>query len=661
MFTLLGLFAFSLSAAEKTPLTAVRIEGLTGLSEEEVITRLGGRLDFVTSRPPSRSRADDADFLVSRLLEKEGYSDVTISWKIPADRKSIILRVSSGPRLTIKDVEIQGAPEEDADIMKQYFTGKSLLGGETEVPYLPDKVEKASQSAITYLKAQGYWKAKGNLGPPAINIESRTVDLSVDANPGPLHKIVSLDLDGKLIPEIPKLPKQLERFLGRTSSAATLREIRDGTTAAMRDKGYQFANSTLEADHRNGETRLNLILEPGKRYRLRQAQITGAEGTDISRVQKLFKRSSGKPYDENKIKKLRNSLLSTGAFDAVNRDREIDEDARSIDVTLHLKEGKPKGISYYLGAGSIEGFIVGASYYNRNFLSKLYNYNIAAEYSGIGFLGQVSVTDPFVLGYDLRATPRAFALTRTYDEYRKLEVGFGLNVSTELTDRQILELDTQFSYATVEPEDLPASALGSTDYLLTSLGATWYYDSRDSKASPTKGLYARVRAELGAVAAETPNAFLRLNGQLSYHLPINDKSRLGLNLRTGILSPADGDELPIDLRYFLGGADSVRSFPFRELGPNINGTARGGEAFWYANAEYIRKLAGPVYGVVFFDAGSLDESALAWPSFDPKLAAGLGLRIDLPIGPVRLEYGRSLNPAPEDPAGAFHFAIGASF
>jgi outer membrane protein assembly factor BamA len=595
------------------------------------------------------------------LLEKEGYSDVTISWRIPSDRKSIILRVSSGPRLVIDEVEVVGVPDEEAETMAQYFTGKALLGGETNTPYLPEKVAEATQSSVTYLKAQGYWAATGELAEPSINLEKRTVDLTVQTNPGPLHKIASLEIDGTIPPELPELPNTLQQYLTQTATAATLREIRDGTTSEMRDKGYQFASSSLEAQHEKGQSRLKLTLQPGQRYLFRGTTITGAEGIDLARVRKLFNRSSGKPYDEKEVTKLRNSILATGAFDAIDRDRTIDEEARAIDVTLHLKEGKPKGISYYLGAGTIEGFILGASYYDRNFLDKLYNFNVAAEYSAIGFLGEVSVTDPFLLGYDLRATPRAFALTRTFDEYFKFETGFGFTLSYQPTPRQIWEADARFSYATVQPEDLPASALGATDYLLTTIGATWLYDARDSKVSPTEGLFARVRAELGAVSAETPNAFFRLNGQVSYHLPLNEKSRLGFNLRTGILSPTDGDELPIDLRYFLGGPESVRSFPFRELGPSVNGTARGGQAFWSANAEYIRKLAGPLYGVAFFDAGSLDESALAWPSFEPKLAAGIGLRLDLPIGPIRFEYGRALNPDDGDPSGAFHFAIGAAF
>jgi hypothetical protein len=80
LVALLGLCSSALLAEDAPKITEVRIVDLSGMTEEEVLARLGGRLDFITSRPPSRSRADDADFLVSRLLEKEGYSDVTISW-----------------------------------------------------------------------------------------------------------------------------------------------------------------------------------------------------------------------------------------------------------------------------------------------------------------------------------------------------------------------------------------------------------------------------------------------------------------------------------------------------------------------------------------------------------------------------------------------------
>ncbi|MDB2673983.1 BamA/TamA family outer membrane protein [Akkermansiaceae bacterium] len=55
----------------------------------------------------------------------------------------------------------------------------------------------------------------------------------------------------------------------------------------------------------------------------------------------------------------------------------------------------------------------------------------------------------------------------------------------------------------------------------------------------------------------------------------------------------------------------------------------------------------------FIDAAGLDSEV--------ELAAGIGVRINLPVGPIRLEYGRSLSQDSGEPGGAFHFAIGTTF
>jgi outer membrane protein insertion porin family len=123
----------------------------------------------------------------------------------------------------------------------------------------------------------------------------------------------------------------------------------------------------------------------------------------------------------------------------------------------------------------------------------------------------------------------------------------------------------------------------------------------------------------------------------------------------------DGENLPIDLRLFNGGARSVRSFPERELGPAVNGFPTGGEAMWNTNAELIRNITGAVKGVAFLDAGTLSRGYDQLFSSDIELAVGLGIRLDLPIGPVRVEYGYNLTRDAGEPNGTFHFAIGCAY
>ncbi len=119
--------------------------------------------------------------------------------------------------------------------------------------------------------------------------------------------------------------------------------------------------------------------------------------------------------------------------------------------------------------------------------------------------------------------------------------------------------------------------------------------------------------------------------------------------------------MPVDLRVFNGGARSVRSFPERELGPTFGGDAYGGEFGWVVNAELSRNLTGVLMGVVFVDAGGLVGNYLAPREEGVEIAAGLGVRLDLPIGPVRLEYGHNMTQGRGEPSGTWHFAIGTTF
>ena len=106
----------------------------------------------------------------------------------------------------------------------------------------------------------------------------------------------------------------------------------------------------------------------------------------------------------------------------------------------------------------------------------------------------------------------------------------------------------------------------------------------------------------------------------------------------------------------------MRSYRFNELGPRTRSNdPLGGETYWVTNAEYVHVLFGPLKGVGFVDAGHLSAIGNGFDFASPEVAAGLGIRIDLPVGPIRLEYGHNLTQDLGEPSGTWHFAIGTAF
>ena len=135
-----------------------------------------------------------------------------------------------------------------------------------------------------------------------------------------------------------------------------------------------------------------------------------------------------------------------------------------------------------------------------------------------------------------------------------------------------------------------------------------------------------------------------------------------LFIRSQTSGSGEATAIPIDERFFNGGADTVRSFGERELGPHDNhGHPVGGEFFTVFNVEYTFPIFGELQGAVFTDAGNLLPTSEDIGLNDMRYAVGAGLRYKLPVGPIRLDYGVNPDPRPFEDFGAFHFSFGFAF
>ena len=80
------------------------------------------------------------------------------------------------------------------------------------------------------------------------------------------------------------------------------------------------------------------------------------------------------------------------------------------------------------------------------------------------------------------------------------------------------------------------------------------------------------------------------------------------------------------------------------------------------NVEYVFPLVlADLRGAVFFDAGDLESRAQDIGFSHEHYGIGLGVRYNLPIGPLRIDYGINPNPGRNDSIGAFHLSFGVAF
>jgi len=116
-------------------------------------------------------------------------------------------------------------------------------------------------------------------------------------------------------------------------------------------------------------------------------------------------------------------------------------------------------------------------------------------------------------------------------------------------------------------------------------------------------------------------------------------------------------------RFFLGGGDSIRGFEYRDVGPrDSNDEPIGGEAMIAGSLEYTFPLVSKIRGAAFFDMGNVYSTPSDF--MDGIVASvGMGVRLNLPVGPIKLDYGIPIitDDWTEGENGAFSFNVGTIF
>jgi len=655
-----GLFLTVVAAVAKTH---VRIEGMSGRSERQVLELLGGRLVHVKASPAFESLADDAAFMLRQLLAKDGHAGATVDWKI-SGRDEIVLIVHAGRRNYLHKVTVNGVDADDAKKLAKIYAkpaekDQSISSGSP--PFREGDVETGLSYIRQELNARGYWKAEAVIATKTMDPVSGAVNITIDARPGTLFQIARPGVTCAAPSEAKLVSDTASPFVGRVATSGNLNTMRLAVEEEVAERGYPGAKIRMSQTLEAAEFIPGFAIALGKRVKLRHIHIQGLERTEPQRIANRMKILEGEWYDEAAMNKRLREFLSTGAFSSARvESSEAGEDV--IDATLNFKEAKARELSLSAGFGSYQGFITRATYADRNMFGKLLGFSAGLELGTRGMLGELRITDPWLFGSDISTTARIYELIYGREGYLTYESGIDDKFTWKFGKHYSLDLLAGYSIVRTEADELPQDALGENLYTHPRVRLSQTIDFRENPVLPKAGWHLENALQAGVAVGGVTTSYVMAGLSGGWYHKINKDYDLGIGAELGAIMPSgDSGGLPIDLRLFNGGARTVRSFPERELGPSDKGYATGGEGMWCANFELIRNLTDTVKAVTFFDAGALSDQAKGLGGADVELAAGLGIRLELPIGPVRFEYGYNLTKDPGDPSGAFHFAIGCAY
>ena len=115
-------------------------------------------------------------------------------------------------------------------------------------------------------------------------------------------------------------------------------------------------------------------------------------------------------------------------------------------------------------------------------------------------------------------------------------------------------------------------------------------------------------------------------------------------------------------RLFLGGSNNLRGFEYRDVGPkDQNGEPLGGQSMARTTVELTFPIVEKARGALFYDTGFVNVNPWDYNFNDIASDVGIGLRLDLPIGPLRIDYGIPIQKAGNSGGGKINFNVGYQF
>ena len=453
------------------------------------------------------------------------------------------------------------------------------------------------------------------------------------------------------------------------------------------NKAYPFAEVEGSAlvDLNDHSAVITLHIEPGELFYFGEVRISGHEGYVREKIiRRAVTVQPGEKYSDAALDASRRNLFDLNVFKsaAVHTGEPVYEN-NTVPVDVQVTPREKRSVKLGLGYGTDDGVRLQAAWTYRNLTQRADRLTFQARRSDIleNIYGEYLVpyflsaeNNLVVTGGFKREEKDYYTLNSTSAEagfYRKLDMiwfsTFGYNLEVNRPE----DVRTQDADGLTDPRD-------TENYLVSSVKFQLERNSVDNLLNARNGSMIRFSLEHASDYIGSEINYLQpgISGRMFVPLPQNIvlAGRVGF---TTIRKTGNTEYIPISKQFFSGGSKSVRGYGFEKLGVvnkhDVIESVSGLSSF-LANLE----LRFPVYrdfrGVVFLDAGALNNDAFAVDLDSLRYTTGLGLRYNTVIGPLQLDFGYQLNPAKsvaaDDPLlidllekdrWYIHFNIGQSF
>jgi outer membrane protein insertion porin family len=469
-----------------------------------------------------------------------------------------------------------------------------------------------------------------------------TVVFEVIENP----KLKGVELTGAPNVPVDKLKEALGLKPGEIING---RDLQTGLRAllerSVKDYGIPLRIADVAVDE-SGTVKVKLA-----ETRIGKISVSGNGKTKEGVILRELTLKTGDVLDLKELERSLRRVLNLGFFDEVGRKFGETKDPDVADLTIEVKERKTGSVSFGVGYSTSGGFLGYIDVADDNFFGRGQRVNVKWEFGQKRTTYDVGFFEPYLDSHRTSLGVRVYNTQRTLDQYEgsTLKTYNDHQAGGELTLGRPVSEDTRvyakLKMEDVERKDASGNPVAGGTGKNRSMTFSAVNDTRDFFLKPSKGVRSELSVEWAGQMLGSDYTFAKYNADFSKYLKGGPSGQVvALHLGAGYLD-YQGQE-PVLQRFLVGGADTIRGYENNSL---------SGDKYLVLNAEYRFPLSKGLTGVAFADAGNAWNTSDVVNPYMLKGGYGLGLRVDTPVGVMRIDYGVGRD------GGKTYFSLGQTF
>ncbi len=622
------------------------------------------------------------------LYVKKGYPQAEVKYAIDTDKETnkavITVTVDEKVHVKVAGVNITGDKAIKAnDIRKMLGTKPAWLfnPGIFNDETMQDDIDKikAAYDDMGFMDVDVTPKLDYLSGGKVLNV-------TFEIKEGKQYVVGDVAFKGNLVYPEKEVRANAAMKKGKPFSTRALRE----DVFSIRQFYYKYGYMNIIVDieknlnPQTGNVDLIYNIDPKEVIYVGKIDISGNLKTRDMVIRRELRIFPGDKFNGDKIRRSKERLYNLGFFENVSFDTVPTDNPDVQNLVVNIKETKTGEFSFGGGYSSVDMLMGFAEITQRNFDILNFptftgggqNLTIKGEIGMVRTNYNIGWTDPWIFGFPFLGGFDAYRTSHTKSSdvgwvYDEIRTGGDLRLGKEITDT--FRADMYYRLEDVNISNLDSNVSQDlkneegSNYI-SSLSLELTQDTRDNVFNPARGYTLSGSIEdAGGVFGGDKN-FWKGTASASYYHTFFDKIVLEAKARMGLAEAySDTVDVPVYERFYAGGANTIRGYKERYVGPRDSGSNGpiGGDAILIGNIE----LTFPIYekvikGAVFYDIGNV------WPKIDDflnnatqfKSGAGVGVRVKTPLGPVRVDYGYPLSQNHDDKReGQFYFSMSRGF